>query len=274
MACGGAKNDCGSIYKTNDGGETWIQTYHSDTLSINDVFYLNDSIVYACGDSLMILKSVNGGNNWQLILLGNGPLEDYRVPYNCIYAINENNIFAVGGEHFNKGLWSETETGNYPWTHDSYDNQFNSICFVSEFVGFFGGYGILIVTEDGGNTFDYIDLEGTDFVDLEKDKYNTVYALSENGMLFSSTDLGYNWNTEINISSGSFKDIHFGDKRGVICGLAGLIFTKEYNNHSWSKADNIPNYDFYSVFVKSSGEIVIGAEKGKILILNKKRIGS
>lgn len=272
LLCGGEKNDFGSIYKSFDGGETWVQTYSSDSLSVNDIFFLNDTIVYACGDSLMILKSIDSGDNWEIMDLSNLPWEDYYIPYNCIFAINESNIFAVGGEHYNKGLLSETEEGNLHWSHSSYDNQFNTICFVSEYVGFFGGYGILMVTEDGGNTFDYIDLEGNDFVDIETNKYNTVFALSENGILYSTNDLGYNWNTEIRSYKGGFNDIHFNESFGIVCGNNGIIYRKESNEMSWTILKDVTNYNLHSVFVKSNGEVVIGTENGKVLMLDKKRV--
>lgn len=271
LLCGGEKNNFGSIYKTIDGGETWLQTFRSDTLSVNDIFFLNDSIVYACGDSLMVLKSIDGGDNWETLALSNLPWEDYYVPFNCIFANDQSNIFAVGGEHYNKGLLSETEDGNVHWTHTSYDNQFNSICFVSEYVGFFAGYGILLVTEDGGNTFDFIDLEGNDFVDIETNIYNTVYALSENGILYSSSDLGYNWNTEINSYQGGFNDLHFNESIGIVVGNNGIIYRKETNGMTWIKLKDVTDYNLHAVFVKSNGEVVIGAENGKVLMLDKKR---
>jgi photosystem II stability/assembly factor-like uncharacterized protein len=272
LLCGGEKNDFGSIYKSVDGGETWVRTFRSDTLSVNDIFFLNDSVVFACGDSLMLLKSIDCGDSWETLVLSNLPWEAYYVPYNCIYANDESNIFAVGGEHYNKGLLSETESGNSDWIHTSYDNQFNAICFLSEYVGFIAGYGILLVTEDGGNNFDYIDLEGNDFVDLETDKYNTIYALSENGFLFSSSDLGYNWNTEISSYQGGLNDMHFNESLGIVCGNNGVIYRKENGEYTWTKLKDITDYNLHSVFVKSNGEVLIGAENGKVLMLDKKRV--
>lgn len=271
LLCCGEKNTSGSIYRTTDGGETWNRSFHSDSLSVNDVFYLNDTIVFACGDSLLFLKSKDGGNTWFVTELPNLPYEEYYVPYNSVYANSEENIFLIGGEHYYKGLWSETETGAYPWIHDSYDNQFNSMCFVSEYVGFFAGYGILIVTEDGGNTFDDIDLYGNDFVDLEIDKYLTVYALSDYGILYSTTDLGYNWTTEIDEYDTEFTDMYFGDNVSVVCGKSGIVYLRKENENSWTLTEGIPEVDFYSSFVKDNDEIVLGAANGEIYILNHKR---
>lgn len=271
LLCGGAKNGSGIIYKTLDGGENWTMVFHSDSLSVNDVFYLDDSVVYACGDSLLFLKSINGGNTWEIITLSNYPYQEYYVPYNSVYANSEENIFIVGGEHYNKGLWSETETGNYPWIHDSYDNQFNAMCFVNQYVGFFGGYGILIVTEDGGNTFDDIDLYGNNFVDLETDNNLVVYALSDYGILYSTTDLGYNWTTEINDYKSEFTDMCFAENLAVVCGKNGKMYLKNTTQNEWKIINDIPKVDYYCSFIKENEEIVLGSDNGEIYIFNHKR---
>lgn len=271
LLCGGIKNETGSIYKTNDGGKNWSLVFHSDSLSVNDVFYLSDSLVYACGDSLLFLKSTTGGTNWDIITLANLPYEEYYVPYNSVYAHSEENIYLVGGEHYEKGLWSETESGNYPWIHDSYDNQFNSMCFVSQYVGFFGGYGILIVTEDGGNTFDNIDLYGNNFVDLETDDKLTVYALLDFGILYSTTDLGYNWTTEIDDYKCEFTDMYFGKTTAIVCGKNGKAYIKNSNMDDWEALKDIPIVDYHCCFVKENEEIVLGSDNGVIYVFNQKR---
>lgn len=271
LLCGGLKNETGSIYQTNDGGNNWNLVFHSDSLSVNDIFYLSDSVVYACGDSLLFLKSTNGGTVWERVVLGNLPYEEYSVPYNAVYAHSEENIYLIGGEHYDKGLWSETETGNYPWIHDSYDNQFNAMCFVSQYVGFFGGYGILIVTEDGGNTFDNIDLYGNNFVDLETDENLTVYALSDYGILYSTADLGYNWTTEIDDYKSEFTDMCFGKNIYAVCGKNGKMYMRNYDQNEWEIVKDIPKVDYLSVFVKDNDEIVVGSDNGEIYIFNSRR---
>ncbi|MDD4148440.1 MAG: hypothetical protein PHE33_00250 [Bacteroidales bacterium] len=271
LLCGGTKNTNGSIYITNDGGNSWTKTFQSDSLSVNSFFYLNDSVVFACGDSLMLLKSKNLGHDWSIIELDNYPYLDYYLPYHDIYATSEDNIFLVGGEHFNKGLWSETETGNYPWTHDSYDNEFASLCFVTEHVGFIGGYGIMMVTEDGGNTFDHIDFENEFFVDMETDGDGNVYAVSNRGILYYSSDLGYNWSSLIDDYNAEFTDLFLGKEVSSVCGLNGLVYIKNLGNSNWLKINDIPKLNYYSVCVSYKNEIFLGANEGEIYVLNKKR---
>ncbi|MDD2634069.1 MAG: hypothetical protein PHW82_01060 [Bacteroidales bacterium] len=271
ILCGGVKNTNGSIYITNDGGSSWTKTFHSDSLSVNSVFYLNDSIVFACGDSLMLLKSNNQGRDWAIIELENYPLLNDYVPYNDVYANSEENIFLVGGEYFDKGLWSKIEVGNNSWIHDPYDNEFASICFVSEYIGFFGGYANVMITEDGGNTFDFVDFDDDFFVDIENDGDGNVYALSDIGVLYYSSDLGYNWTRLINDYNAKFTDLSLEKELAAVCGLDGIVYLRNLKNSDWLKIKDIPKCNYYSVCVSYRNEIFLGAEKGEIYVLNKKR---
>jgi photosystem II stability/assembly factor-like uncharacterized protein len=269
--CGGQKNEYGSIYMTQDGGENWSKCFASDSLSVNDFYFLNDSVGFACGDSLMLLKTVDGGSNWSIVNLSNYPFEEYKNPYNAVYANSETNIFLVGGEHYNKGIYTETEVGGYPWYHESFDNQFNALCFVDESIGFFGGYGILIVTEDGGNTFDYIEFEGENFVDLEVDNNGAVYAVSDQGYVYYSEDLGYNWSTIVDDFDATFSDLSIGENLSVVCSTNGKVYFSYDETSYWEEFIGVPEQSYYCTFVNSKNEVFLGSDGGKIYILDKKR---
>lgn len=54
----------GIIIKTTDGGTTWDTIYHNDSKEINKIDVVNENIVFACGNSGLILRSLNGGVIW------------------------------------------------------------------------------------------------------------------------------------------------------------------------------------------------------------------
>ena len=271
ILCAGTKNEKGVLYLTNDMGRTWTKTFQSDSLSVNNVFFFSDSIAFACGDSLMLLKSNNGGNNWIIIEPDTCPVVDYYMPYNEVYAFNEENVFLVGGEYFYNGIWTKTDTGNNPWIYDLYENELSSMCFLNEEIGFFGGYGLMFVTEDGGNTFDYIDFENDFFVDLETDESGNVYATSDCGILYKSSDLGYNWSREVDDYSAEFTDLFLGKETSVLCGWNGVVYLRTNETASWEELNDVPKVNYYCSFVNSANEIFLGSDNGTIYILNKKR---
>lgn len=271
ILCGGIKNTLGCIYKTIDAGKTWQLKFKSDSLSVRDVFYLNDSTVFACGDSMLLLISHNAGDSWQIYKFENFPYDEYRVPYKNIHAFSDKKVILVGGEHFEKGLISKTETGNYPWTHVSHDNEFNSLCFVSDYVGFICGYGVVMVTEDGGNNFEYLDLGNGDFMDIEYSN-GDVYVLENSGTIHLSSDLGYTWFIDSNFWKDGFYDMAFGRDFVVVVGTNSKAYLKYFSQGQWKKIAGLDSDNFYSCYINSENVIYIGSDKGNLYILNRKRL--
>lgn len=268
--CGGHKNNSGYIYKTTDGGKTWQLKYNCDSLSIRNLYYVSDSLVLACGDSMLLVNSFNAGESWQVYKFANFPFEAYRVPYNDVYVKDTKKIILAGGEHFEKGLLSKTETGNYPWIHDSYDNQFNSMHFINEYVGIICGYGIALITEDGGNTYRYVDLGSDDFVDVEFVN-GEIYILGNSGIIYKSSDLGNNWIKEINLSSKGYTDHSIGNEFKIAVGLGGKAFLSYNYDLNWMEISNMPKQDFYTCFIRKDNIVFIGSDKGEIVVLNRIR---
>ena len=268
--CGGNKNNNGYIYKTTDGGNSWQLKYRCDSLSIRDIYYVSDSLILACGDSMLLLNSFNTGESWQVFKFANFPYEAYKVPYNAVYAKDLKKIVLAGGEHFEKGLLSKTETGNYPWVHDSYDNQFNSLHFVNEYFGIICGYGIVLLTEDGGNTYSFVDLGADDFVDVEFVN-GEVYILGSSGIIYKSSDLGYNCIKEINLILKGYNDLSIGEEFKIAVGLGGKAFLKYNNDLNWMEISNMPKQDYYTCFIREDNVVFIGSDKGEIVVLNRGR---
>jgi photosystem II stability/assembly factor-like uncharacterized protein len=53
------------IFKTNDGGTTWIKVYTSSK-SVKCISFINSLVGWAVGNQGLVLKTVDGGNNWIL----------------------------------------------------------------------------------------------------------------------------------------------------------------------------------------------------------------
>lgn len=56
----------GAIYKTTDGGQTFIKQNSGTTQNLKKVHYIDITTAYAVGDSGTVCKTTNGGNTWEL----------------------------------------------------------------------------------------------------------------------------------------------------------------------------------------------------------------
>ena len=196
------------IYKTTDGGNTWITTStglyltsSTDIVTILEVDPNNTSTVYAAvvgGDSALY-KSTNAGQSWQVI-------EDIPVSMLTIDPQNSTILYqAIGSslsQSTNSGLtWTALSTMTGTDTIDSIivDPSNHQIVYV------------LVLNEgiyksiDGGGTWQlYGNNPISSFIDLAIDPNNTqvLYSSSTSSAVLKSTDSGVTW-TDTSLPAGS-----------------------------------------------------------------------
>jgi len=188
--------DLGQLYKTTNGGATWVPLLASSTGAFTDVEFLNDQLGLVSGEG-RVLKTIDGGKTWHPILEA-PPLT--FVTYNSLYFIDEDTYYVSDGTlkrttdggktwetlidkgtikvksvqfigNISYAAWfninsSETSgifksTDNWA-TYTSFDivnHPFNpvfSVKFTDENTGYAGSQYDLIKTEDGGATWNKI----------------------------------------------------------------------------------------------------------------------
>ncbi|MDD4148438.1 MAG: hypothetical protein PHE33_00240 [Bacteroidales bacterium] len=75
----------------------------------------------------------------------------------------------------------------------------------------------------------------------------------------------------IDDSNAEFTDLFLGKEVSAVCGLSGLVYIKNSENRNWLKIKDIPKLNYYCVCVNDQNEIFLGADKGELYVLNKKR---
>jgi photosystem II stability/assembly factor-like uncharacterized protein len=148
---GWAVGSCGTVVKTNDGGETWKLQQSYTTNNLNSVFFINKETGWIVGDNnSTILKTVDGGNNWE-ILIGT-----VKTNLKSVYFSNENVGWIVG----DSGTILNTNDGGITWNQyidlpASLKNiRLNNIKFTSDLNGWIAGDNkTLLHTTDGGLTW-------------------------------------------------------------------------------------------------------------------------
>lgn len=140
----------GTIYKTTDGGFNWTSVLNAAN-PYRTVHFINEQVGFAGGDSANgIVKTINGGQNWQNLTLPN--FENNTIL--SLQFVNANLGYAVGS----RGVMYKTINGGSNWTKTTLDS--NATLFSVHFTDTDTGYavgsnveGIIYKTVNGGATW-------------------------------------------------------------------------------------------------------------------------
>ena len=200
----------GTLLKTTDGGENWINIPINENWHITQIDFINESIGWAIGLAYIdpnwtnfIWKTSNGGNTWIQQFFST------VFGFNSLYVIDATNVFTVSGNQIYK-----TSNGGTDWI-DVFPNlqgrNYNSLWFQDSQTGVVvGNYndgtadrGIILKTTNGGTTWSETILN----------EFNSIYDLqfldNTNGYFRANLDTtNYICKTEDMFSSWTVKTQH------------------------------------------------------------------
>ena len=195
--------------------------------------FVNNSIVYACGNVGMILKSTNSGVNWSIL---NCPTSDN---INRLTFINTNTGFAIT----NTGLILKTTNGGINW-ENSYNAQteLRDIDFASEQIGFTVGYHKILKTTNRGNNWTQQSsnlncvsvkcLDDTTII-FSGSYYGGGFPPSLYSRFRKSTDGGINWFSVLD-SVGLSNYLHFTDNDTGIAFCGYYMYKTTNRGNTWN----------------------------------------
>jgi photosystem II stability/assembly factor-like uncharacterized protein len=186
LVCGLGQSEDG-IFKTTDGGATWIIKL---SLVANDAIWMTQNNALATvGTS--IFQSVNAGETWTMVFSGisTGLIDIERVDANTIAGVSgKGDIWrsADGGSTWTMVL---DGLGDLPanWAVSFYDNLHGWVV---------GQSGIILGSSDGGANWQLVSSGiGIQIYDLEMHSNNFGLAACQNGYVFRTTTGGVRWET-------------------------------------------------------------------------------
>jgi len=250
-----------TVMISSDAGETWQINHHPAGLDNNFVgeciYFLNSDIGFIGGANRTILKTVDGGNNWDTVYYSGGP--NWQC-FRDIAFCNETTGFAVGDYTSIK----KTTDGGETWINLEVGNDFNlhQVEFCSETIGFIIGSSneYILKTIDGGNSWQIINyptgLENLSLEEMQFVNETTGFVYCDagypnyDGAICKTSDSGITWVNVFDDPSAYSGSIDFiDDQHGIIGAGDGMYSSKilltENGGEDWTEIE-LPGFSWWS----------------------------
>ncbi|MFH1564087.1 MAG: PQQ-binding-like beta-propeller repeat protein [Nitrospirota bacterium] len=245
--------DNGGIFRTVDGGLTWMPQQSNTNENINGVHFLSSNEGWAVGNNNTILHYyIPSGQNepiWESKTYGT-PTNLHSVFF--VASNNDsNNGWAVGDKgtilHYANGSWTTQASGVSADLH--------SVFFVDSSSGWIvgekdGGNGTILQTINGGTTWTPVTINVTDLYSITQPPgTTTMWAVGANGTILRY--YGTTWSAVNSTVTTNLYSVHFSDANtGWIAGADGTVL--QYVNGTWVKVNLGVQANLYSVFINDA----------------------
>jgi photosystem II stability/assembly factor-like uncharacterized protein len=235
----------------------WILQASGTNSQLRDVFFINALEGWAVGAGGCLLKTSNGGLNWQTLLL------EVNLNLNSVWFTSQNNGFIVG----NNGLIMKTSDGGQTWSQNFLNGNLYEVQFYNSSVGYVTNeFGNIYKTTDGGITWNQ-NLSGVmnSLFGLKVVNSEIVFAAGAGGLIIKSTNAGSSWG--LIFSSGAWIqaiDFIMNNSTGFAVSGGGIILKTTNFGGSWSSINAITSEHLEDVlFINSNTGFIVG-NKGTI----------
>jgi photosystem II stability/assembly factor-like uncharacterized protein len=248
------------IMHTTNSGKTWNTqyTYSDFTGSVKNIYFINDQYGWATWPGYGLLKTTNGGNDWNYLSVFN---------ISSVYFINENLGWGVYPTHnnFEDAIFKTTD-GGITWSSKSTQSS-TSIFFIDENIGWaVGDGGSILKSTDGGET--WVTKSSGTTKDLNYIKFynpNSGICIGNAGTILLSTDGGETWVPQ---NSGTTNDLNFGTFTSInnvrIVGDQGTILNTSDLGNNWNSYSGLTSDDLFSIYFIDGNTGWIGGKHSTI----------
>ncbi|MFT3909159.1 MAG: YCF48-related protein [Ferruginibacter sp.] len=217
-----------SIYKSTDGGYTWVPTH--ERVTGDNITCTPDGKIFTLLDSF-ISVSTNAGTNFTRSSIPNKIFRDVFFPDN-------NNGYMVGTTIYHTidgGLnWSPVQ----PLTGYVYSGNYSTLFFLNNTTGWIVSGQRIYYSNGSVNNWSQAIISGTtpstDFYSVYAASANVIYAQTYSSEIFKSTDGGLHFSLIKILETGnSFSDIHFIDENNGYAAHGNRIYKTTDGGSTW-----------------------------------------
>lgn len=198
---GSKKDGYGLILRTQDGGTTWQRIgskLNVANFNIYGIVAINNQNVWICGDSGVVMNTLNAGNTWTEMNIDSIS----GASFTSITTSGVNNIWVIGTCLDSTGLNSVImHSGNagLTWERqgktDIFTNHLSDIQAVNDTTIFISGNHHIYRSTNGGKNWFNVMYGNFDFEGICMTDENDIWSVSENNSIYHSKDMGFSWDT-------------------------------------------------------------------------------
>lgn len=262
---GGDKYSSRDLSGTTDGGLTW----HVESVSGGDnkslyALSYNGQQVYAAGYDGKILIRQPGGA-WESVQT------DAWEWFQQIQFTGQDKGFVCAGEGYRAGRLYRTDATGRISLVDSFEFQLADVRFADATLGYACGYGAVLRSSDGGDSWQLLDVQGDFFKSISCIGSTDIWIAGYNGSIFHSGDAGRSWERQRDGNNPLLKKyrlraILFRDRHtGYAAGDGGLLLKTTDGGEHWSEFRKKTDKDLKCMSLHPDGSLWVGGAGGTVL---------
>ena len=253
-----------SILRTNDCGENWITLGPHLSVGYNDVFFLDDMHGWVVGDYNTVIRTQDGGNNWEVMTHSVGtPNFFYRVMF-----ISPDTGYICGkyGSVFSSALLKKTCDGGDTWTEihvPGNESRMHGLQVIGGNDLYISIYNNIYHTVDNGQNWDLIPIGyPCSYIDKITFLDSLNWKVLSGSKLFFTNDGGLTWDYSEFVISYSMQDMSWPDpSHCYVAGQSGVIMNSADSGQTWSEMSEGFRPYFKDVsFINENIGVAVGSE--------------
>ncbi len=213
--------NAGILLSTSDKGKNWSASGSPLSTNYIDIMFCDATNGWIVGEEGIILHSVDGGKHWQYQHAG------VQEPILSVSFTDPNNGWLAGT--FSPGWLSHTSNSGTDWVNmmQPMEKLTYDVFFVSPYRGWVGTDGMLLFSDDVGETWTEQPLPGDagNVVDIFFVNDTLGWCITEK-QVFATEDAGKTWLMQLQLGGNDYLTaVHFTDpQHGWVVGRKGLVY--------------------------------------------------